>query len=171
MKEYKPTLKLVKNKWYVSMTVPFELRYILTNQIRLSTSTSDKNEALKRLPKLAIELKQKITDAIEQLETDALKEKVLSIATKLNRQDSIKINSFDKSSLITLLEELSEEDGFEAINVGTFNVKNLKLDFKRSNLTRKSIDGDVRANEVSKAKQLLTEIKGANNSFKQLADE
>ena len=171
MKDYKPTLKLVKNKWYVSMTVPFELRYILTNQIRLSTSTSDKNEALKRLPKLAIELKQKITDAIEQLETDTLKEKVLSIATKLNRQDSIKINSFDKSSLITLLEELSEDDGFEAINVGTFNVKNLKLDFKKSNLTRKSIDGDVRANEVSKAKQLLTEIKGANNSFKQLADE
>ena len=171
MKDYKPTLKLVKNKWYVSMTVPFELRYLLTNQIRLSTSTSDKNEAFIRFPKLAIELKKKITDAIEQLKTDTLKEKVLSIATKLNRQDSIKINSFDKSSLITLLEELSEEDGFEAINVGTFNVKNLKLDFKRSNLTRKSIDGDVRANEVSKAKQLLTEIKGANNSFKQLADE
>ena len=41
MKDYKPTLKLVKNKWYVSMTVPFELRDILTKQIRLSTGTSD----------------------------------------------------------------------------------------------------------------------------------
>ena len=110
MKNYKPTLKLVKNKWYVSMTVPFELRYLLTNQIRLSTGTSDKNEALKRLPELAIELKQKITDAIEQLKTDVLKEKVLSIATKLNRQDSININTLDKTSLITLLEELSEEE-------------------------------------------------------------
>ena len=67
MKDYKPTLKLVKNKWYVGMTVPFELRYILTNQIRLSTSTSDKNEALKRLPELAIELKKKISIAAEQL--------------------------------------------------------------------------------------------------------
>ena len=59
MKDYKPTLKLVKNKWYVSMTVPFELRYILTNQIRLSTNTSNKNEALKRLHELAIELKKR----------------------------------------------------------------------------------------------------------------
>ena len=106
MKDYKPTLKLVKNKWYVSMTVPFELRHILTNQIRLSTSTSDKNEAIKRLPELAIELKQKIADAIEQLEMDTLKEKVLSIATKLNRQDSLNINTLDKPSLIALLEEL-----------------------------------------------------------------
>ena len=110
MKDYKPTLKLVKNKWYVSMTVPFELRDILTKQIRLSTGTSDKNEALKRLPELAIELKQKISDAIEQLKTEALKEKVLSIATKLNRQDSININNLDKPSLITLLERLSEEE-------------------------------------------------------------
>ena len=30
MKEYKPTLKLVKNKWYVSMTVPFELHSLLS---------------------------------------------------------------------------------------------------------------------------------------------
>ena len=171
MKDYKPTLKLVKNKWYVSMTVPFELRYLLTNQIRLSTSTSDKNEAFIRFPKLAIELKKKITDAIEQLKTDTLKEKVLSIATKLNRQDSININTLDKPSLITLLEELSEEDGVEVINVGTFNLKNLKLDFQSNNLPRKRIDRNVRENEVSKAKQLLTEIKGVNNSFKQFADE
>jgi len=171
MKNYKPTLKLVKNKWYVSMTVPFELRYILTNQIRLSTSTSDKNEAHKRLPELAIELKKKISTAVEQLQVDTLKEKVLSIAKKLNRQDSINVNTLDKHSLIALLEELSEEDGVEVINIGTFNVKNLKLDLEKSNLPRKRIDGDIRVNEVRKAKQLLTEIKGSNNSFKQLADE
>ena len=73
MKDYKPTLKLVKNKWYVSMTVPFELRDILTNQVRLSTGTSDKNEALKRSPELAIELKNKISDAVEQLKIEILK--------------------------------------------------------------------------------------------------
>ena len=171
MKDYKPTLKLVKNKWYVSMTVPFELRDILTNQVRLSTGTSDKNEALKRLPEIAIELKSKISNAIEQLKINTLKEKVLSIAKKLNRQDSINVNNLDKSSLIALLEELSEEDGVDVINIGTFNVKNLKLDLEKSNLPRKRIDRDVRANEVRKAKGLLTEIKGANNSFKQLADE
>jgi len=171
MKDYKPTLKLVKNKWYVSMTVPFELRDILTKQIRLSTGTSDKNEASKLLPELAIQLTNKISDAVEQLEINKLKEKVLSIAKKLNRQDSININTLDKPSLIALLEKLSKEDGMEVINVGTFNVKNLRLDLKRSNLPRKIVDRDVRANEVRKAKQLLTEMKGANNSFKQLADE
>src|SRR6056300_1581586 len=171
MKDYKPTLKLVKNKWYVSMTVPFELRYLLTNQIRLSTSTSDKNEAAKLLPELAIKLKNKISDANQQKEIDDLKEKVLSMAKKLNRQDSINVNALDKSSLVSLLEEFSEEDGMEVINIGTFNVKNLKLDLERRNLPRKRINKDVRENEVNKAKQLLTKIKGANNSFKQLADE
>ena len=66
MKEYKPTLKLVKNKWYVSMTVPFELHNLLSKQIRLSTGTNDKNEAQKRLPELAIQLKKKISDAIKK---------------------------------------------------------------------------------------------------------
>ena len=92
MKDYKPTLKLVKNKWYVSMTVPFELRYILTNQIRLSTSTSDKNEATKQLPELAIQLKNKISNAVEQLRIDLLKEKVFSIADKLLAAFSLYLN-------------------------------------------------------------------------------
>ena len=140
MKDYKPTLKLVKNKWYVSMTVPFELRDILTNQVRLSTGTSDKNEALKRSPELAIELKNKISDAVEQLKIETLKEKVLSIAKKLNRQDSINVNTLDKHSLIALLEELSEAGRNEKINFGTFNVKNLRLDIEKNNLSRNRID-------------------------------
>jgi len=171
MKDYKPTLKLVKNKWYVSMTVPFELRDMLTNQIRLSTGTSDKNQALKHLPELAIELKSKISDAVEQLEINTLKQKVFSIATKLNKQDSVNVNTMDKHSLIALLEDLSEAGRNEIINLGTFNVKNLKLDLEKRGLSRNRIDKNTRENEVRKAKQLLTEIKGVNNSFKQLADE
>ena len=62
------------------MTEPFELRYLLTNQIRLSTNTSNKNEALKRLHELAIELKKKISSVIEQKEINLLKEKVISQA-------------------------------------------------------------------------------------------
>ena len=114
------------------MTVPFELRDILTNQVRLSTGTSDKNEALKRSPELAIELKNKISDAVEQLKIETLKEKVLSIAKKLNRQNSINVNTLDKHSLIALLEELSEAGRNEKINFGTFNVKNLRLDIEKT---------------------------------------
>ena len=134
MKDYKPTLKLVKNKWYVSMTVPFELRYILTNQIRLSTSTSDKNEALKRLPELAIELKKKISNAVEQLQIDNLKEKVFSIAKNLNKHESLDLDTLDKSSLITLLEELTKVDGYDVKNIGKFNVKNFKLSLEKEYL-------------------------------------
>ena len=171
MKDYKPTLKLVKNKWYVSMTVPFELRYILTNQIRLSTSTSDKNEALKRLPELAIELKKKISNAFEQLQIDNLKAKVFSIAKNLNKHESLDLDTLDKSSLITLLEELTNVDGYDVKNIGKFNVKNFKLSLEKESLSIKRIDKKTRENEALKAKQLLTEIKGNSNSFKQLADE
>ncbi len=171
MKEYKPTLKLVKNKWYVSMTVPFELRYILTNQIRLSTGTSDKNEALKRLPELAIELKKKISSVIEQNEINLLKEKVISIAKKLKKEDSINVNKLDKSSLIETLEMLSKVDGSINIHVGTFKVNQIKPNSRRNIDQIKRVHPDIRKKEVLKAKKLLLDLKGATNSFKQLSDE
>ena len=171
MKEYKPTLKLVKNKWYVSMTVPFKLRYILTNQIRLSTGTSDKNEALKRLPELAIELKKKISNVIEHNEINLLKEKVISIAKKLKKEDSINVNALDKSSLIETLEMLSKVDGSINIHVGTFKVNQIKPNSRRNIDQIKRVHPDIRKKEVLKAKKLLLDLKGATNSFKQLSDE
>ena len=171
MKEYKPTLKLVKNKWYVSMTVPFELRYILTNQIRLSTGTSDKNEALKRLPELAIELKKKISNVIEHNEINLLKEKVISIAKKLKKEDSINVNKLDKSSLIETLEMLSKVDGSINIHVGTFKLNQIKPNSGRNIDHIKRVHPDIRKKEVLKAKKLLLDLKGATNSFKQLSDE
>ena len=171
MKEYKPTLKLVKNKWYVSMTVPFKLRYILTNQIRLSTGTSDKNEALKRLPELAIELKKKISSVIEQNEINLLKEKVISLAKKLKKEDSINVNAFDKSSRIETLEMLSKVDGSINIHVGTFKVNQIKPNSRRNIDQIKRVHPDIRKKEVLKAKKLLLDLKGATNSFKQLSDE
>ena len=171
MKDYKPTLKLVKNKWYVSMTVPFELRYILTNQIRLSTGTSDKNEALKRLPELAIELKKKISNVIEHNEINLLKEKVISIAKKLKKEDSINVNKLDKSSLIETLEMLSKVDGSINIHVGTFKLNQIKPNSGRNIDHIKRVHPDIRKKEVLKAKKLLLDLKGATNSFKQLSDE
>ena len=47
VKEYKATLTPAKGKCYVCMTVPEEVRHLLNSQIKLSTGTSDKNEALK----------------------------------------------------------------------------------------------------------------------------
>ena len=89
MKQCKPSLKLVKGKWYVGMTVPEEIRSVLGAQQRLSTGTSDKNEAQKRLPELAMQLSQKLIDAKDKLEAEALKGEVLAIAHNLNRQNAI----------------------------------------------------------------------------------
>ena len=171
MKDYKPTLKLVKNKWYVSMTVPFELRYILTNQIRLSTSTTDKNEALKRLPELALELKNKISNATEQLKIDSLKDKVFSIANKLNRKDLIKNHNLDKEALLDILEELNIEAGLEVLDIGTFNIKKIKNNLKVAVTTRNRLDAKTIDEESSKAEKILKEMRGTSNSFKHLANE
>ena len=156
MKEYKPTLKLVKNKWYVSMTVPFELHSLLSKQIRLSTGTNDKNEAQKRLPELAIQLKKKISDAMKKNEFETLKLEVLSIAKKLNRQDLIKENDLNKESLISILEKLSEADTHYSKHLGTFKVSNLQK-FIKENVPKKNfIDRNTVKKEVLRAQNLLS---------------
>jgi integrase len=44
------TLSLIKGKWYVSVTIPADLRSVFNNriQVKVSTGTSDKSEASKR---------------------------------------------------------------------------------------------------------------------------
>ena len=125
MKQYKPTLKLVKGKWYVGMTIPEEVRSLLGAQQRLSTGTSDKNEAQKRLPQLAMQLNQKIIDAKDKLEADVLKGEVLEIAYNLNRQNEINFENLDKAALIALLHNLTTSQNNDVVPVGTFNVSNL----------------------------------------------
>ena len=114
------------------MTVPFELHNLLSKQIRLSTGTNDKNEAQKRLPELAIQLKKKISDAIKKNEFETLKLEVLLIAKKLNRQDLIKENDLNKESLISILEKLSEADTHYSKHLGTFKVSNLQKFIKEN---------------------------------------
>jgi hypothetical protein len=42
------TLSLIKGKWYVSVTIPADLRSVFNNriQVKVSTGTSDKSEGL-----------------------------------------------------------------------------------------------------------------------------
>lgn len=171
MKQYKPTLKLVKGKWYVGMTVPEEVRSVLGAQQRLSTGTSDHNEAQKRLPELAIQLNQKMVDAKDRLEADALKGEVLEIAHNLNRQNEINVDNLDKAALIALLHNFTTSQNNDVVPVGTFNVGNLVARGKPHKSPFKRIDPKMRQSEVGKARRLPTKLEGAQNSFKQLADE
>ena len=173
MKQYKPTLKYLhgKGKWYVGMTVPEEVRHILGGQIRLSAGTSDRNEAHKRLPELAIQLNQKIFAAKERAEADALKEEVLSIAHNLNRLNEIDVGDLDKDALISLLHSFTASLNNDVVSLGTFNVSNLIAREKPYKSPSKRVDPKTRQREVEKAKKLLTRLEGAKSSFKQLADE
>lgn len=154
MQEYKPTLEIVKSKYYVCMTVPEEVRGVLGKQIRRSTGTSDESEAKKRLPKLAIELQEKINKVFESNEEDELREQLLSIAQKLKTQEAIeKIPNANKEELISVLKDLANQNPNQE-HLGVFNIKRLidGLPDKCIDISKEKLK--VRNHEIKKAKSL-----------------
>ena len=126
MKEYKATLNLVKGKWYVCITVSEEVRHLLNSQIKLSTGTSDKNEAQKQLPELAIKLKKKIADAKAILDADELRKEVNAIADKLNRSAEFDRDNAKASQLVGILQQLSTSETQDVSHKGKSHLSNLK---------------------------------------------
>ncbi|MDA0845321.1 MAG: hypothetical protein O3C44_05235 [Proteobacteria bacterium] len=104
------------------MTVPEEVRHLLNSQIKLSTGTSDKNEAQKRLPELAIKLKQKIADARAILDADELRKEVRTIAANLNRSSEFDIDNANTSQLIVILQQLSTSETQDVIHQGKYHL-------------------------------------------------
>ena len=170
MKEYKATLTPAKGKWYVCMTVPEEVRHLLNSQIKLSTGTSDKNEAQKRLPELAIKLKQKITDAKATLENGELKKEVKSIAANLNRSKEFDIENASTSQLIDILHQLSTSEVLDVFHQGRYQLSNLKQHLSSHSPTVRRLDSQTRKSEVKRVKSLLRQHDPSLNSFKSLAD-
>ena len=171
MKEYKATLNPVKGKWYVCMTVPEEVRHLLNSQVKLSTGTSDKNEAQKRLPELAIKLKQKIADAKANLDADELREEVKAIATKLNRSAEFDIDNANAKQLIGILQQLSTSETQDVIHQGKYHLSNLKQHLSAHRPTVGRLDRQTRNDEVKRVKSLLRQHTPSLNSFKSLAFE
>lgn len=169
MKEYKATLNTVKGKWYVCMTVPEEMRHLLNSQIKLSTGTSDKNEAQKRLPELAIKLKQKIADAKAILDADELRKEVKAIATRLNRSAEFDIDNANSSQLIGILQKLSTSEMQDVIHQGKYHLSNLKQHLSAHRPSVRRLDRQTRHDEVKRIKSLLRQQKPSLNSFKSLA--
>ena len=169
MKEYKATLNTVKGKWYVCMTVPEEMRHLLNSQIKLSTGTSDKNEAQKRLPELAIKLKQKIADAKAILDADELRKEVKAIATRLNRSAEFDIDNANTSQLIGILQKLSTSEMQDVIHQGKYHLSNLKQHLSAHRPSVRRLDRQTRNDEVKRVKSLLRQHNPSLNSFKSLA--
>jgi integrase len=170
VKEYKATLTPAKGKWYVCMTVPEEVRHLLNSQIKLSTGTSDKNEAQKRLPELAIKLKQKITDAKATLETGELKKEVKLIAANLNRSKEYDIENASTSQLIKILHQLSTSEVLDVFHQGRYQLSNLKRHLSSHSPTVPRLDPQTRKSEVKRIKSLLRQHEPSPTSFKSLAD-
>lgn len=171
MKEYKATLSRVKGKWYICMTVPEEVRHLLNSQIKQSTGTSDKNEAQKRLPDIAIKLKQKITDAKASLDSNELKEEIKLIAAKLNRSREFDVDSANANQLAGILRELLESEKYDFQYVGKYQLPNLKKHLSaHSRPPVKRLDPQTRNEQVKRVKMLLRQHGASQNSFKSLAD-
>jgi len=169
VKEYKATLNFVKGKWYVCMTVPEEVRYLLNSQIKLSTGTSDKNEAQKRLPELAIKLKQKIADAKAISDADEFRKEVKAIATKLNRSAEFDIDKANASQLIAILQQLSTSETQDVIHQGKYHLSNLKQHLSAHRPSVGRLDRQTRNDEVKRVKSLLRQHNPSLKSFKSLA--
>ena len=170
MKEYKATLSRVKGKWYVCMTVPEEVRHLLNSQIKQSTGTNDKNEAQKRLPELAIKLKQKILNAKASLDDVVLREEVKSIAANLKRTKEFDVDNASAAQLVSILHELGTSEAHDVFYQGKHKVPNLKQHLSAHSPALRRLDPQTRMDESKRIKLLLRQQKANLDSFKSLAD-
>ena len=152
------------------MTVPSDLHHIIDKQVRLSTGTNDKNEAQKRLPELAIKLKQKILDAKATLDNEGLRKEVTSIATNLNRATEFDIEGANAEQLVAILHRLRTSETHDVFYQGKYQLSNLKQQLAASSPSETRLGRHTREDEAKKIKLLLRRQKTSLSSFKLLAD-
>ena len=144
---------------------------MLNSQIKLSTGTSDKNEAQKRLPELAIKLKKKIADAKAILDAGELKNEVKAIAANLNRSKEFDIDNATDSQLIEILQRLSTSETQDVTYIGKYYLANLKQHLSANSPAVERLDPKTRQDAVKRIKALLRQQTASLNSFKSLAFE
>ena len=131
MKEYKATIRSVKGRLYVCMTVPEELRHILTGQIKRSTGTTDWDEAERRLPELAMQLRQMVSDAKSALDSQSLRDEVRELAINLKREKEFDLEGAGPEKLVQILRQLLLSENYDITHIGKFNSKSLLQDQQR----------------------------------------
>ena len=169
MKEYKATIRPVKGKLYVCMTVPEELRHILTGQIKRSTGTTDRGEAEKRLPELAMQLKQMIRDAKSELDSQSLRNEVIQLATNLKREKEFDLDAAGPEQLTQILRQLLSSENYDIAHIGKVDVSKIIQGRQRSSSQFPRPDKDTRASSIKEVRRLLGELDASENSIKSLA--
>ncbi len=169
MKEYKATIRPVKGKLYVCMTVPEELRHILTGQIKRSTGTTDRGEAEKRLQELAMQLKQMIRDAKNELDSQSLRNEVIKLATNLKREKEFDLDAAGPEQLTQILRQLLSSENYDIAFIGKVDVSKIIQGRQRSSPQFPRPDKETRTSSIKEVKRLLGELDASENSIKSLA--
>ena len=169
MKEYKATIRPVKGKLYVCMTVPEELRHILTGQIKRSTGTTDRGEAEKRLPELAMQLKQMIHDAKRELDSQSLRNEVIQSATNLKREKEFDLDAAGPEQLTQILRQLLSSENYDIAHIGKVDVSKIIQGRQRSSPQFPRPDKETRASSIKEVRRLLGELDASGSSIKSLA--
>ncbi len=121
----------MKGKLYVCMTVPEELRHILTGQIKRSTGTTDRDEAERRLPELAMQLRKMVSDAKSALDSQSLRDEVRELAINLKREKEFDLEGAGPEKLVQILRQLLLSENYDITHIGKFNLKSLLKPLKK----------------------------------------
>jgi integrase len=148
LKEYKATIREVKGKLYVCMTVPEELRHILTGQIKRSTGTTDRGEAEKRLPELAMQLKQMFRDAKSELDSQSLRNEVIQLARSLKREKEFDLDAAGPEQLTQIHRHLLSSENYDIAHIGKVDVSKIIQGRQRSSSQFPRPDKDTRASSI-----------------------
>ncbi|MGC6498031.1 MAG: DUF6538 domain-containing protein, partial [Candidatus Puniceispirillaceae bacterium] len=159
----------MKGKLYVCMTVPEELRHILTGQIKRSTGTTDRGEAEKRLPELAMQLKQMICDAKRKLDSQSLRNEVIQLATNLKREKEFDLDTAGPEQLTQILRQLLSSDNYDISHIGKVDLSKIIRGRQRSSPQFPRPDKETRASSIKEVRRLLGELDASGNSIKSLA--
>ena len=115
----------MKGRLYVCMTVPLELRHIFTGQIKRSAGTTDWDEAERRLPELAMQLRQMVRDAKSALDSQSLRDEVRELAINLKREKEFDLEEAGLERLVQILRQLLLSENYDITHIGKVNLKSL----------------------------------------------
>ena len=169
LKEYKATIRRVKGKLYVCMTVPEELRHILTGQIKRSTGTTDLGEAEKRLPELAMQLKRMIHDAKSALDSQSLRDEARELAINLKREKEFDLEAAGPEDLTQILRQLLSSENYDITHIGKVDVSKMVQGRQSSSAQFPRPDKETRASSIKKVRRLLGELDASETSINSLA--
>lgn len=171
MKQYVAKLRKVKGKYYVSTTIPVELRDLLGHQRRKSTGTSDKKKAELLYPKLALELQDEIRNAKDSRAKSTLANEVKKISKELGITVEKDIDGLGEEELIQQIKTIYDSNsGTQVESFATVKLTNLKTFLDKTVKDKKNTSLSKRS-ALRKMESLLQQYSASGSSISSVANE